>query len=160
MDIGIIVFSFTGNTHSVALKLKEKLSAAGHAVSYERLEVVGEYTPGSAGMQPDNIQFETLPNTEQYDALVFGSPVQAFSLSPVMTGYLKQIPSLQDKKVALLVTQAFPYGWMGGNRAIRQMRRICESKGATICGSGVVNWMRRRRDQQITEVTDRLSRVF
>jgi hypothetical protein len=42
MNIGIIVHSETGNTHSVATTLKEKLAAAGHTVSIERLKVVGE----------------------------------------------------------------------------------------------------------------------
>ena len=155
MNIGMIIHSQTGNTHSVALKLKEKLSAAGHAVNLARLKVVGGYKPGTK-----DVRFETLPNAGQYDALVFGAPVEAFSLSPVMASYLKQIASLQNKKVAFLVTQAFPYPWLGGNRAIRQMKKICESKGATVCGSGVVNWMNPRRDQQITEVTDRLSTLF
>jgi hypothetical protein len=77
-----------------------------------------------------------------------------------MTGYLERIASLQDKRVACLVTEAFPYPWMGGNRAIRQMTRICESKGATVCGTGIVNWMNARREQQIVQVTDRLSGAF
>jgi len=67
---------------------------------------------------------------------------------------------LQGKKVACLVTQFFPYPWMGGNHAIRQMRRLCESKGATVCGSGVVNWMRPRRDKTTAKAVDRLSRLF
>jgi len=152
LNIGMIVHSQTGNTHSVALKLEEKLTAAGHSVNLERLKVVGGYEP-----RKKDIQFETLPNVEQYDALVLGSPVEAFSLSPVMVSYLKQIGSLQNKDVAFLVTQAFPYPWLGGNRAVRQMKRACESKGATVCGSGIVNWMKKRREQQIVEVVDRLS---
>jgi uncharacterized protein (UPF0261 family) len=48
----------------------------------------------------------------------------------------------------------------GENRAIGQMRRICEAKGATVCGTGVVNWSRKRREQQIAEVVDRLGRLF
>jgi flavorubredoxin len=155
MNIGMIIYSQTGNTHSVAIKLEEKLAAAGHSVDMERLKVVGEYRPGTS-----DVRFETLPNVGQYDALVFGAPVEAFSLSPVMKSYLTQIPSLQDKKVACLVTQFFPFRWLGGNRAVRQMKRICESKGAAVCGSGIVNWSRSRRDQQIAEVTDRLSRLF
>jgi len=155
MNIGMIVYSQTGNTHSVALKLQEKLSAAGHAVTMERLQVVGEPRPGTK-----DVRLETPPDAGQYDALVFGSPVHAFSLSPAMTSYLEQVGSLQNKTVACLVTEAFPYPWLGGNRAIRQMKRICESKGATVCGSGIVNWMKSRRDQQITEVVDRLSGLF
>ena len=155
MNIGMIIYSQTGNTYSVALELQDKLSAAGHSVNMERLKVVGGYEP-----RTKDIQFETLPNVGQYDALVFGSPVEAFSLSPVMASCLKQVASLQNKTVALLVTQAFPYPWLGGNRAIRQMKKACESKGATVCGSGIVNWMKSRRDQQIIEVVDRLSRLF
>jgi len=155
MNIGMIVYSQTGNTHSVAVKLEEKLTAAGHSVNLERLQVVGGYESGTK-----DIQFETLPDVGQYDALVLGSPVEAFSLSPVMASYLKQVASLQNKKVAFLVTEAFPYPWLGGNRAVRQMKRACESKGATVCGSGIVNWMKKRRDQQIVEVVDRLSGLF
>jgi flavorubredoxin len=154
MDIGMIVYSQTGNTYSVAQQLQEKLSTAGHAVSLERIEVAGDVSPG----QP--VQFETVPDAGRYDTLVFASPVQAFSLCQAMVEYLKQVPSLQDKKVALLVTEAFPYPWLGGNRAIRQMKKACESKGATVCGSGIVNWMKKRREQQIVEVVDELSCLF
>ena len=62
--------------------------------------------------------------------------------------------------MACLVTQAFPYPWMGGNRAIRQMRKLCQSKGATICGSGVVNWVKFRRDKTTARAVDRLSGLF
>ncbi len=160
MDIGMIVFSHTGNTHLVAQMLRQKLSAAGHNVSYERLQVVGGYDPARAGQRPEEIRFEALPDLGRHDRIIFGSPVQGFSLSPVMIKYLNEVPSLANKEVAFLVTEAFPYGWMGGNRAIRQMTTICESKGAAVRGSGLVNWMRRSRDRQIEEVTDRLSTVF
>ena len=154
MDIGMIVYSQTGNTHSVATKLQEKLSAAGHSVTLERIEVIGDVSPGQA------VQFKTLPDAGKYDALVFGSPVQAFSLCQAMVDYLKQVTSLQDKKVACLVTQAFPFPWLGGNRAVGQMKKACESKGATVCGSGIVNWMKKSREQQIVQVVDQLSGLF
>jgi len=77
-----------------------------------------------------------------------------------MTRYLKQVGSLQGKKVACLVTQFFPYPWMGGNRAIRQMRKLYEAKGATVLGSGVVNWAKSRREKTTTRAIDRLSGLF
>jgi hypothetical protein len=40
------------------------------------------------------------------------------------------------------------------------MKRVCESKGATVCGSGIVNWMKKSREQQIVQVVDQLSSVF
>ena len=155
MNIGIILYSQTGNTYSVSLKLKEKLITAGHSVNIERLKVTGEVRPGTK-----DIKFETLPDAEPYDALVFGSPVQAFSLSSVMVSYLTQIASLQGKKVAFLVTQFFPFPWMGGNRAVGQMKKICESKGAAVCGVAIVNWSNPSREKRITEVVEKLSKLF
>lgn len=155
MNIGIVVYSWSGNTLSVAEKLKEKLSAGGHSVTLEQVSVVGERKQGAK-----EFQLETVPDVAPYDAVVFGSAVEAFSLSPVLTEYLKRIGSLEGKKVACLVTQFFPYAWMGGNRAIRQMRKLCESNGATVLGSGVVNWTKCRRDKTTARAIDRLSGLF
>ncbi len=155
MKIGIILYSQTGNTYSVSLKLKDKLITAGHSVDIKRLKVIGEVRP-----RTKDVKFEMLPDTEPYDVLVFGSPVQAFSLSSVMASYLTQIVSLQGKKVALLVTQFFPFPWMGGNRTAGQMKKICESKGAAICGAEIVNWSNPSREKRITEVVEKLSKLF
>ena len=155
MNIGIILYSETGNTYSVSQKLKEKIVKAGHSVNIERLKVIGKVHPSTK-----DVKFESLPDIEPYDALVFGSPVQAFSLSSAMTAYLSQIKSLPDKKVAFLVTQFFPFPWLGGNRTIGQMKKICESKGATICGAAVVNWSKPSREKQIAEIVEKLSKLF
>ena len=106
------------------------------------------------------MQLKTCLEVDTYDALIFGAPVQAFALSPVMKRYLTQITSLENKKVACLVTQYFRYPWSGGNRAIRQMKKICESKGGEVCGSGIVNWSNLNRDQQIIGVITGLSELF
>ena len=95
-----------------------------------------------------------------YDAVVFGSAVEAFSLSPVLKSYLKRIGPLQGKKVACLVTQQFPYPWMGGNRAIRQMRRLCKVKGGAIVGTAVVNWAKSRREKTTAQAIDRLAELY
>jgi len=155
MNIGIILYSETGNTYSVSQKLKEKLVQAGHSVNMERLKVIGNVRPGAK-----DVKFEMLPDTDSYDALVFGSPVQAFSLSSAMTTYLSQIKSLKGKNAALLVTQFFPFPWLGGNRAIGQMKKICESKGANVYGTAVVNWSKPNREKQITEMVEKLSKLF
>jgi len=143
MKIGIIVYSQTGNTLSVAEKLKEKLAIVGGRKSGDR-----------------TFQLETRPDVAQYDALVFGAAVEAFSLSPVLATYLRGISSLDSKRVACLVTQFFPYPWMGGIRAIRQMRELCESKGATVCGTAVVNWVGFRRAKTTALAIDRVTQAL
>jgi len=155
MKIGIIVYSQSGNTLSVAEKLKEKLATAGHSAEIEQVTVVGGRKSGDR-----TFQLETRPDVAQYDALVFGSAVEAFSLSPVLKNYLVEVDSLQDKQVACLVTQLFPYPWMGGNRAIRQMRRLCESKGATVRGTGVINWSKFRRAKTTARAIEQLTQAL
>jgi menaquinone-dependent protoporphyrinogen IX oxidase len=155
MKIGIIIHSQTGNTYSVAQKLMEKLSAKGHTVNLERLEPVGEVHPGVK-----NLQLKSLPDVTAYDALVFAAPVQGFSLSVALATYLTQLSSLQGKKLAGFVTMAFPYSWLGGNRTIDQMKQFCETKGGAIIGTGIINWMSKRRETQISELVERLSGLF
>ncbi|MFA9380701.1 MAG: flavodoxin family protein, partial [Acetanaerobacterium sp.] len=111
MTIGIIVYSQTGNTFSVAQKLALRLSDAGHTASIIAVETAGEVPPAQ---RPT---LKEIPDVSGYDAVVFGSPVHAFSLSPAMTVCMEQIASLSGKRTGLFVTQQLPFAWMGGNRA-------------------------------------------
>lgn len=155
MNIGIVVYSQTGNTRSVAARLQEALSAAGHRVVLEEVKLVGDRVQGTR-----IFQLAPMPTLTGYDALVFGAPVEAFSLSPVMAAALAAVPTLEKKNVACLVTQAFPYSWLGGNRAARQMRRLCEAKGATVLGSDVVNWMGAGLEDRIAGGVEHLSKLL
>ena len=155
MNIGIILWSQTGNTYSVAEKIKERLTSAGHSVNIDRLRIVGEFKPGQK-----DIQFETLPDIKKYDGIVFGAPVQAFSLAQVMKKYLSQIQSLKDKKVALYVTKQLRFNWTGGNQAINKMKKTCRKKDGTICGSGIVVWSSPNRQQMIDDVAEKFSKLF
>ena len=154
MKIGIIIHSHTGNTLAVAQKLNEELISAGHLVNLEQVIALNE-NPSAAG----SIQLKTIPDTSAYDALIFGSPVRGFSLSPVMKAYLLQIPSLQGKKVSCFVTQFFPFTWMGGDRAIEQFKKACESKDVNVLETGIVNWSHRQREKKITEVLKKMSKL-
>jgi flavodoxin len=154
MNIGIVVYSQTGHTLSVAGKLLEALAATGHTVNLERVETAEPEKPSA----PD-VPLKTKPEIASYDALVFGSPVRGGALPLPMTRYLEQIASLRGKKVACVVTGIFPAGW-GRNQTIAQMVEVCESKGATVCGAGSVGWWSLGRRRQIAEVLDSLSRSF
>lgn len=155
MNIGIIVYSQTGNTYSVAQRLQERLLKNGHSVNLERVETVDEKQT-----DPSKIRLKNLPEVGGHDALVFAGPVWAFSLSAVMSIYLRQLSTLGGKKIACFVTMAFPYAWLGGNRAIAKMKKICESKGGKVSGTGIINWMNKRREEQIAGLVENLSGLF
>jgi len=155
MNIGVIVYSQSGNTLEVCETLKARLLGEGHAVTLDQVTVVGGRTPKTRGFE-----LESKPIVDTYDAVVFASSVEAFSLCPVMSRYLEQAGSLQGKQVACLVSQQFPYPWMGGNRAIKQMKKACQSRGGVICATGIVNWVKSRRAVTMAEAVDRLSKAF
>jgi len=151
MRVGMIVYSHTGHTLAVAERLKERLSAIGHRVTLERLETLGPLSPSA-----ERVELKTKPFVGGYDALVLGSPVRGGRMSAPMRSYLEQVPSLEGKKVACLVTGFFPAAW-GRNQTLTEMEEACESKGAEVCGSESVGWFNLRRHRQISKVADRLS---
>lgn len=155
MKIGIIVHSQTNNTYSVAEKLQEKLKEAGNDVELKRVSMVG-------GDRPENkekIQLESPPDVTEYDALIFGAPVHAFRLAPAMQVYLEHLPSIRDKKVALFVTKNLRFEWTGGSQAIGHMKKICQSKGGTIMGTGIIVW-NKKHNKKIEELIREFNVLF
>jgi flavodoxin len=145
LKIGIIVYSQTGNTYLVASKIYESLKKKGYKVDIEKIEAL-------RNQKNNTFEFKKVPDVKSYDVIIFGSPVEAFSLCPVMKKYLENIKSLKNKKVLCFVTEAFPYPWMGGNRAIKQMKALCNQKGATIYDTGVANWKNKKREELINNI--------
>jgi len=139
---------------SVAQKLQDKFTESGFSVGWFPLKVVNSAKSGGEA------SFENIPDLSGFDALVFASWVEAFSLCTDMRSFLRQIPNLGKKKVALFVTQHFPFAWMGGNHAIRQMKAQCEKKGAIVVEAGVVNWSSSRREGMIFSLVERLAKSF
>lgn len=154
MKIGIIVFSKTGNTYSTANKLMEKLSQKGHSIKLEKLEPKGEVHPGIK-----NLELQNIPDVKNYDAVIFGSPVWAFSLSPVLKTYMNMIPSLENKKVICFVTKGLPFNWTGGNNSISQMIKICKSKGAKPLATGIITWLK-KSDEQIDKLINNILQIL
>ena len=154
MNIGIIVYSLSGHTLTVATRLKDKLAANGHSVTLERVETVGPAKP-----QFENAELKTKPPVDAYDALVFACPVRGGTIPPPMKRSMEQIPSLQEKQVACLVTHFFKREW-GANQVLVAMRELCESKGATVLGVNEVRWFSLRRKERIAGMVGELGGLF
>jgi len=147
MKVGIIVYSKTGNTLQVAERIRAALVEAGLQAEVLRFSAETENarsnTPVRLTAQPD-------PNG--YDAVIFGAPVQAFSLDPAMSMYLKQIGALKVVSTLCFVTQHFKKAWMGGNRAMKQLLMQLQEKGVAATTMGVVNWSGDQREAQIDRI--------
>lgn len=141
MKVGIILYSKSGNTLTVAQRLQSLLLEQGHIAEIARIETEEpEATPPVIKVSPD---------PKGYDALIFAAPVHAFSLSLVMKNYLASMPIVQGKKVNCFVTQHFPKAWMGGNRAVGQLKRSLTQKGALVIHCAVINWSSSKKAEQI-----------
>ncbi|NLV59737.1 MAG: flavodoxin [Clostridiales bacterium] len=154
MNVGIIIFSRTGNTLSVAEKVRDACLAQGHTAVIERISAENE-DPNSK--LP--VRLKNAPDPVRFDAVIFGAPVQGFSLSPIVKAYLTQIPQITGKEVGCFVTQHFPKPWMGGKQAAKQMCSLCQSKGVVVAEIGIINWMNKSRKGQIDDVASMLSRI-
>ena len=147
MKVGIIVYSKTGNTKSVAEKIKASLLHGGHDVTLEDVTTVGDPDKG-----PDQSQLKNIPETAGYEAVIFGAPVWAFSLCSVMKHYFGTVNTLQGKKVGIFVTQSFRKPWLGGNKSIKWMKKACQAKNGDVLKTGIINWKNEKRETQIEEL--------
>ena len=154
MKVGIIVYSKTGNTLAVAERIGKQLKADGIAASVERFSA--ETLPQSN--KP--VRLTAVPNPNEFDAVVFGAPVQAFSLDPAMALYFDQIKTINPKNVFCFVTQHFKKPWMGGNHAMKQMLALLNKKGISAKPLGVVNWSSEQREEQILQIMRQCSHAF
>lgn len=155
MNIGIIIHSQTGNTLLVAQKIQTKLTAAGHKVTIERIIPDDEKQ-----IDTKKVNLQKIPDVNAYDALVVGGPVHGFNITPAMTVFLEKVPSLKEKKVAVLVTHQFPFAGLGGTQTATKIRNLCKAKNAVVCGEGIVNWGSKKREKTIDEIVNRFSKLF
>ena len=88
MSIGIFVNSKTGNTLSVAEKLRDRLAAMGHKVVVKKVVASTDNQ-----MNPEKFVFTNPPSTQGYGMLVFASPVNGTRLAPGMPACLQSLPS-------------------------------------------------------------------
>jgi hypothetical protein len=155
MKIGIIVYSKTGNTLLVAQRLQSELAQDGHTVDLERFSAE---TAGPNSNLP--VRLTATPDPGKYETVIFGAPVQAFSLDPAMVMYLKQMQKIPGVAAYCFVTQHFKKPWLGGNRATEQLMSLLGQKGVPTAKSlGIVNWSCADRDAQITEIAQNCRRI-
>jgi len=150
MKIGMIVYSKTGNTNLVAERVKDALISHGHEVSLHRFSAETE-----APQSNKAIRLTANPDPNGYDLLIFGAPVQAFSLDPAMIMYVKQLSGLKPVPSAIFITQQLKKPWLGGNHATRQLIKLLQEKGLTSMSMGIANWSNPIRESQIASIVEK-----
>jgi hypothetical protein len=147
MNVGIVVYSLTGNTFEVAESIKAALRAAGHTVSFETIKARNE-DPNDTGP----VELTQIPPVDGMACVVLGGPVRGFATAPIVKAYVEHLPDLKGLPVFLLVTHHFPFAFLGGNTAIGMTRKLIEAKNGRVIGSGVVNWSSKHRADNIQTI--------
>lgn len=152
MKIGIIVYSMTNNTLSVAERLRDSLIQKGAEAEIARVLFEGDDPKSNTPLK-----LVGAPDPNGYDAVVFASPVQAFSLARAMVLYLEQLPRFEAKKVVFFTTQHLKKPWLGANHAIKQAKALIDVKGKSVSETGVVHWSSEQREEQIEALVKKLT---
>ncbi len=153
MNVAILVYSHTGNTLSVANRLKTELASKGIAADLLQIKADNE--------DPNAREFNLVvaPDVSAYQHLVFATPVRGFQISPIMKRYLESLPTLSGKKIACFVTHQFPRAFLGGNQTINAMKKIIAKKGGVVSQQGVIDWSNKKRETQIQDLIRDLSQA-
>ncbi len=149
MKVGVIFHSSTGNTERVVGKIKECLDNKGHTVDLIKLQ----FEKNAKG----EIAFNNSPILKDYDTIIFGSHVEAFSLEGVIKAYLGEIEMINGKKVICFLSQGLPYSWMGAKKSLKQMQNLVKAKGVNVIATESISFSKKSKPDDMTlEVVKRI----
>ena len=122
MEILVIYFSHTGNTQKVAEAIASKYEADIEQIKEagDRAGMSGYLAAGRDALfkRQGSIQ-SARKDPAQYDLIILGTPIWAWSVSPPIRAYIAEHIS-QFNKVAFFCTE----GGSGGKRAFQQMAEL------------------------------------
>lgn len=132
MQILIVYFSRTGNTRALAENIHDLSGGELEEIREEtsRAGLSGYMASGKDSLLNKSVNI-TSPSHDpaDYDLVVVGTPVWAFTMAPAVRVYLKNHAGITGKKVAFFCTERLA----GHNRTFRDMEKTCgQSPEATL----------------------------
>jgi flavodoxin len=130
MDIVIVYYSYSGNTHQAAKMIAEILKYE-HSVRCLRIEAPNEsdkfFVQALRGITKRKIAIAPIEtDLSPYDLIIFGTPVWAAEMAPAMRSYLEKAAGLNGKKALAFTT----YGsGLGKAHCLDSLQRTLEKKG-------------------------------
>lgn len=155
MKIAIVIHSQSGHTAAFAKIIASKFNENGHDADIKLLRSTKHVHPGIK-----EFELRNAPEINEYDVILFGGPVWAFTASPVIMKYITDQERLKGKKVASFVTMGFPFQWMGGNNAIKVMNNKLDCTGADVLQGEIVSYTFKANTAKMSEAAERLYRAI
>ncbi len=138
MNINIYYHSSTGHTDSVLARLAQKFQGI-HQMNFYQLKALNDRE-----VDPSKVKLIEQPEIIKGDLLIFAGPVRGFSLSSIISAFILKADSL-DRPCLLLLTQYFPFSFMGGQGAMRQFKALITNKNGLIKATSIINWSIRKK---------------
>jgi flavodoxin len=112
MKIGIIFYSRTGNTRSIAKLLENKFKeekADAELIEIEHVKKPGFFKAGRAAMKQQEVPIKNTDfDLKKYDFIIAGTPTWAGRPSPYIKTFMNKAENVNGKKSAFFLTGATP----------------------------------------------------
>jgi len=154
MKIGILIYSHSGNTLSVAEKIKVEMEKRNSDATIEKIALIND-DPQS----PHPAELKNIPDIDGYDKLIIGAPINGFSLCKAMKMYLQNHAKLKNKEINCFVTQHFKHSFLGGNRGIKQITSFCNNQNSTVKNTAFIHWSSNNRKEEIDTTVDLMADI-
>lgn len=135
MKILVVYYSRTGLTKNIAMMISDRLKADLDEVidQKDRSGAIGYMTAGKDAMKKELTTITYTRDSRDYDMILIGGPVWAWTMSPAIRTYLdKNSDALKIKKVAFFATQ-------GNNGAEKKFKAMEETLGTVPIATMFVN---------------------
>ncbi|HPX84460.1 MAG TPA: hypothetical protein PLW60_05960 [Bacilli bacterium] len=144
MKVGIIVYSYTGNTLLVAQVLAQKLEEKGINYALLRIE-----TDQNKEMDAKKVVLKSCFDLRPFDCFVFASPIHGFTLAAPFKKFLREQFHESKKPVLGFVSQFLPFNCCGPNRAKAFLTNYLQKQNTPFTFMGAVKWCKKNRQEQI-----------
>jgi len=136
MNIAIVYYSYSGNTHKAAKVIEEILKLQNNVVKCLRMEALGEsknfFIQALRGLMKKKAEISSIEtDLTPYDLIIFGTPVWAREMVPAMRKFLEKASGLRGKKAVVFVT----YGsGLGKEHCLDSLQQFLQEMGAGCLG--------------------------
>ena len=136
MNIAIVYYSYSGNTHRAAKVVEEVLESQNNAVRRLRIEAPSEsnnfFVQALRGLAKKKSEINPIEtDLSGYDLIIFATPVWAREMVPAMRGYLEKAGGLSGRKAIVFVTYGSGFG---KEHCLDSLKSVIQEKGATCIG--------------------------
>jgi flavodoxin len=143
MKIGILYYSFSGNTRLACVSLKEKLARAGYGVELVELKLATEeknfFLQGKAASHREIPPLANgMISIASYDCIVLAAPVWAFTFAPALRSFLASY-SLENKRCGCFLTCG---AQITSGNALKELEQGVHEKGGTVFFSAYITGSR------------------